>query len=135
MLAGGEPHYTPLIEENNFLPNLDIIPANVLKKAKLLWLNYPNNPTGAVADLNFFNRAIKFAKQHNLAICHDGPYTEVAFNRYQPVSFMQADGAKEVGIEFHSLSKTYNMTRKLQENSAVYIRRRQFRNKRHHDRQ
>jgi len=110
ILAGGEPYYLPLTEENNFLPNLDAIPGDVLKKAELLWVNYPNNPTGAVADLDFFNRLVKFAQQHNLAICHDGPYSEVAFDGYQPVSFMQADGAKEVGVEFHSLSKTYNMT-------------------------
>ncbi len=100
----------PLIEENDFLPDLKNIPDNVLKRAKLLWINYPNNPTGAVADLDFFNRVVEFAQQHNLAICHDGPYTEVAFDGYQPVSFMQADGAKEVGVEFHSLSKSYNMT-------------------------
>ncbi|MBA7653553.1 LL-diaminopimelate aminotransferase [subsurface metagenome] len=86
------------------------MPAYILKKAKLLWLNYPNNPTSAVAGLDFFNRAVAFAKRHDLAICHDGPYSEVAFDGYQPVSFMQADGAKEVGVEFHSLSKTYNMT-------------------------
>jgi len=110
MLAGGRPYYLPLVEANNFLPDLRIIPSDILKRAKLLWLNYPNNPTGAVADLNFFNRAVKFAQQHDLAICHDGPYSEVAFDGYQPVSFMQADGAKEIGVEFHSLSKSYNMT-------------------------
>jgi len=110
MLAGGEPYYMPLIKKNNFLPDLDSIPANILKKANLLWLNYPNNPTGAVADLDFFNKAVKFAQQNGLAICHDGPYTEVAYDGYQPASFMQADGAKEIGIEFHSLSKSYNMT-------------------------
>ena len=110
MLAGGNPYYLPLIEENDFLPNLDTIPAYVLRSAKLLWINYPNNPTGAVADLGFFNKVVEFARQHDLAVCHDGPYSEVAFDGYQPVSFMQADGAKEVGVEFHSLSKTYNMT-------------------------
>ncbi len=110
MLAGGEPYYMPLIKKNNFLPDLDSIPTHVLKRANLLWLNYPNNPTGAVADLNFFNKAVKFAQQNGLAICHDGPYTEVAYDGYQPVSFMQADGAREIGIEFHSLSKSYNMT-------------------------
>jgi LL-diaminopimelate aminotransferase len=110
MLAGGRPYYMPLTEENSFLPNLGAIPAYVLKGAKLLWINYPNNPTGAVADLSFFNRVVKFAQEHNLAVCHDGPYSEVAFDGYQPVSFMQADGAKEVGVEFHSLSKSYNMT-------------------------
>jgi len=110
MLAGGNPYYLPLTEENDFLPNLDAIPDYVLKGAKLLWINYPNNPTGAVADLDFFNKVVKFAQKHNLAVCHDGPYSEVAFDGYQPVSFMQADGAKEIGVEFHSLSKTYNMT-------------------------
>jgi len=110
LLASGEPYYMPLREERNFLPNLDAIPDYVLKKAKLLWINYPNNPTGAVADLNFFNRVVKFAERHDLAVCHDGPYTEVAFDGYQPVSFMQADGVKEIGVEFHSLSKSFNMT-------------------------
>ncbi|MDP2917662.1 MAG: LL-diaminopimelate aminotransferase [Dehalococcoidia bacterium] len=110
MLTGGESYYMPLKAENDFLPDLDNIPVNVLNRAKLLWLNYPNNPTGAVADLEFFNRAAEFARKHDIAICHDGPYTEVAFDGYQPVSFMQAKGAREVGIEFHSLSKSYNMT-------------------------
>jgi LL-diaminopimelate aminotransferase len=109
-LAGGEPYYMPLLEKNDFLPDLDNIPPYILKKAKLLWINYPNNPTGAVADLDFFNRVVKFAQQHDLVVCHDGPYSEVTFDGYEPVSFMQAEGAKEVGIEFHSLSKTYNMT-------------------------
>jgi len=110
ILAGGRPYYMPLTEENNFLPDLDAIPPHVLNQAKLLWINYPNNPTGAVADLDFFNRVVKFAQQHNLAVCHDAPYSEVAFDGYQPVSFIQADGAKEIGVEFHSLSKSYNMT-------------------------
>ena len=110
MLAGGEPYYMPLTEKNNFLPDLEAIPAHILKTAKLLWISYPNNPTGAIADLDFFNRTAKFAQQHDLTICHDAAYTEVAFDGYQPVSFMQADGAKEIGVEFHSLSKGYNMT-------------------------
>ncbi|MBE9512976.1 MAG: LL-diaminopimelate aminotransferase [Chloroflexi bacterium] len=110
ILACGRPYYMPLIEENGFLPDLNAIPAGVLKQARLLWINYPNNPTGAVASIDFFNRVVKLARQHNLAVCHDGPYTEAAFDGYQPVSFMQADGAKEVGVEFHSLSKIYNMT-------------------------
>ncbi len=109
-LVGGKPYYLPLVEENNFVPDLDTIPDNVLQRAKLLWINYPNNPTGAVADIDFFNRVVKFAQQHDLAVCHDGPYSEVAFDGYQPVSFLQAEGAKEVGVEFHSLSKSYNMT-------------------------
>jgi LL-diaminopimelate aminotransferase len=110
MLAGGSPYYLPLTEENDFLPDLDTIPAYALKGAKLLWINYPNNPTSAVADLDFFNRVAEFAKLNDIVVCHDGPYSEIAFDGYQPVSFMQADGAKEVGVEFHSLSKTYNMT-------------------------
>ena len=110
ILAGGRPYYMPLTEENNFLPDLEAIPAHVLNQAKLLWINYPNNPTGAVAELDFFNKVVKFAQQHNLAVAHDAPYSEVAFDDYQPVSFIQADGAKEIGVEFHSLSKSYNMT-------------------------
>ena len=76
----------------------------------MLWINYPNNPTAAVADLDFFERVVAFAKKHDIAVCHDGPYTEVTFDRYLPVSFMQVPGARDVGVEFHSLSKTYNMT-------------------------
>ena len=110
MMMGGTPYYMPLTKENNFLPDLDSIPEDIANKAKFMWLNYPNNPTGAVAGLDFFNKAVKFANQHNLAICHDAPYTEVAFDGYRPVSFLQADGAMEVGVEFHSCSKTYNMT-------------------------
>jgi len=110
MLVGGRPYYMPLKEERDFLPDLDRIPAYILKGAKLLWINYPNNPTSAVADLAFFNKVVKLARQHDLVVCHDGPYSEVAFDGYQPVSFMQADEAKEIGVEFHSLSKSYNMT-------------------------
>jgi len=110
LLAGGRPYYLPLTEGRNFLPDLEAIPTDVLKKARLLWLNYPNNPTGAVADLSFFNRVVKLARQYEIAICHDAAYTEIAFDNYQPASFMQAEGASQVGIEFHSLSKSYNMT-------------------------
>jgi LL-diaminopimelate aminotransferase len=110
LLAGGEPYYLPLTEENEYLPDLDSVPEPIAKKAKVLWLNYPNNPTGALADLGFFERAVAFARKYGLAVLHDGPYSEVAFDGYQPVSFLQTDGAKEVGIEFHSLSKSYNMT-------------------------
>lgn len=110
VLSGGDVHYMPLLPKNGFLPDLEAIPENVLKKAKILWLNYPNNPTGAVADIEFFNRVVGFAKKYELLVCHDGPYSEVYFDDYKPVSFMQADGAKDVGVEFHSLSKSYNMT-------------------------
>jgi LL-diaminopimelate aminotransferase len=109
-LAGGIPHYMPLVKENGFLPDLDVIPDDVVRKAKLLWINYPNNPTAATADLPFFNLIAEFAGKHDLVVCHDGPYSEVAYDGYQPASFMQAEGAREVGIEFHSLSKSYNMT-------------------------
>ncbi len=110
MLAGGRPYYLPLTERNNYLPDLNAIPVDIRQKAKILWINYPNNPTGAVAELEFFNRVVEFARKNELAVCHDGPYSEVAYDGYQPVSFMQADGAKDVGVEFHSLSKSYNMT-------------------------
>jgi len=110
VFCGGTPYYMPLREENGFLPDLEAIPPEVAGKAKLLWLNYPNNPTAAVAGLDFFERAVAFARKYGLAICHDGPYTEVAFDGYRPVSFLQVPGAREVGVEFHSFSKTYNMT-------------------------
>ena len=110
MFCGGKSYYMPLLEENGFLPDLDSIPAKIAKKAKALWINYPNNPTGAVAEIDFFDKIVAFAKKHDIAVCHDAPYTEVAFDGYRPVSFLQAKGAMDVGIEFHSFSKTYNMT-------------------------
>jgi LL-diaminopimelate aminotransferase len=109
-LAGGVSHYLPINEENHFLPDLQTIPDEVLQRSKVLWLNYPNNPTGAVAGLDYFGKAVEFAMRNGIAICHDAPYTEVAYDGYKPVSFLQANGAKESGIEFHSFSKTYNMT-------------------------
>ena len=110
LLVGGEVYYLPLEERNGFIPDIDSIPADVLKKSKVLWICYPNNPTGAVADLDFFTRVVAFAKKHDIAVCHDTPYTEVAFDGYKPHSFLEVPGAKEIGVEFHSLSKTYNMT-------------------------
>ena len=110
MLAGGRPYYLSLNNNNGFLPDFRRIPEHILRQTKLLWINYPNNPTGAVADIDFFNSVVKFARQHDICVCHDGPYSEVAFDGYQPVSFMEADGAMEMGVEFHSLSKSYNMT-------------------------
>jgi LL-diaminopimelate aminotransferase len=110
MFAGGEPYRLPLLEEAGYLPDFSAIPDDVARRAKLLWLNYPNNPTGAVASLDFFEEAVRFAKRYDLAICHDGPYSEVAYDGFKPVSFLEADGARDVGIEFHSLSKTFNMT-------------------------
>ncbi|MFC1937256.1 LL-diaminopimelate aminotransferase [Chloroflexota bacterium] len=110
ILAGGTPYYMPLMAENDFLPDFGAVPSDILKKSRLMWLNYPNNPTGAVADIDFFNRAVEFARKHGLVICHDGAYTEVGFDGYRPASFLQADGARDVAVEFHSLSKSYNMT-------------------------
>ena len=108
--AGGECHWMPLKEENGWLPDLGSIPEGILKKAKVMWLNYPNNPTGAVVNEEYFKEVIAFAKQHDVAILHDACYTEVAYDGYKPISFLQIPGAMDVGIEFHSLSKSYNMT-------------------------
>ena len=110
LFAGGESYPVPLLEENGYLPELDDIPARVLERAKVLWINYPNNPTGAVAEVEFYDKVVDFAKKHDLAVCSDAPYSEIAFDGYVPTSFLQAQGAMDVGIEFHSLSKTYNMT-------------------------
>ncbi len=109
LFAGGESCMMPLREENNFLPDLNRIPKGMLKKAKLMFINYPNNPTSTVAPRGFFEEVIKFASKNNIIVCHDASYTEIYYDK-KPLSFMQFDGAKEVGIEFHSLSKTYNMT-------------------------
>ena len=108
--AGGECHWMPLIEENGWLPDLSSIPADVAKRSKVMWLNYPNNPTGAVADVGYFKEVIEFAKSHDIAVMHDACYTEVAYDGYKPLSFLEVSGAMEVGLEFHSLSKSYNMT-------------------------
>jgi LL-diaminopimelate aminotransferase len=108
--AGGAVHVLPLLERNGYLPDLDAVPSDVLSRAKILWLNYPNNPTGATADLAFFERAVQFARRHDLVICHDLAYADVTYDGYQAPSFLQARGAIDVGIEFNSLSKTYNMT-------------------------
>jgi LL-diaminopimelate aminotransferase len=110
IFAGGESFFMPLTAEHQFLPDLEVIPKDVARKAKLLFINYPNNPTAAVADMRFFERVVSFARQNRILVCHDAAYSEIAFNGYRPLSFLQAEGAKEVGVEFHSLSKTYNMT-------------------------
>ncbi|MCO1600573.1 aminotransferase class I/II-fold pyridoxal phosphate-dependent enzyme [Desulfosporosinus nitroreducens] len=109
MLAGGEKVAIPLLEENGYLPDLKQIDPDLARKAKLMFLNYPNNPTAAVASLSFFEKVVDFAKEYDLLICHDAAYSELAFEGFRPVSFLQARGAKEVGIEFHSVSKTYNL--------------------------
>ncbi len=110
MLAGAESYRMPLLEENGFLPDFDIIPADVAARAKLMFLNYPNNPTGATADAAFYSKAIAFAKKYDIIICHDAAYQEIYFDGYKPISFLEVEGAKDVGIEFGSMSKTYNMT-------------------------
>lgn len=107
--AGGIPYIMPLKEENEFLPDLDSIPEDICKRAKLMFINYPNNPTAAMADEGFYKKVIEFAKKYNIIVCHDAAYSEIYFEE-RPLSFMQIEGAKEVGVEFHSLSKTYNMT-------------------------
>ena len=110
LFAGGENHFMPLTAENDWLPDLESIPDDIARKSKLMWLNYPNNPTGAAATLEYFGRAIEFAKRYDIAVMHDACYTEVAYDGYRPPSFLQADGAMDVGVEFHSLSKSFNMT-------------------------
>ncbi|KPK39215.1 MAG: LL-diaminopimelate aminotransferase [Omnitrophica WOR_2 bacterium SM23_29] len=110
IFAGGIPYPMPLLAECDFLPDLSKIKKDILKKTKLMFLNYPNNPTGAVADEEFYKKAVDFAHKNNIFICHDAAYTEVSFDGYRPMSIFELDGAKDVGIEFHSLSKTYNMT-------------------------
>ncbi|HNX92486.1 MAG TPA: LL-diaminopimelate aminotransferase [Syntrophomonas sp.] len=110
LLAGGQSYIMPLKPENGFLPVLEDIPAEIARKAKLMFLNYPNNPTGAIAGLDFFAKVVEFARQYDILVCHDAPYSEMAFDGIVLPSFLQAPGAKDVAIEFHSLSKTYNMT-------------------------
>lgn len=110
LMAGGDIYSMPLLEENGFLPDFSKIPDDVADRAKLMFLNYPNNPTGAVATEEFYAEAVAFAKKHNLLICHDAAYSEVAYDGYEPLSILQIPGAKDVSVEFHSLSKTFNMT-------------------------
>ncbi len=109
LIAGGKIYKMPLLEKNNFLPDLDAIPSEIADQAKLLWVNYPNNPTGAVADLSFFEKLINFAKKHQIFVAHDAPYVDICFDGYNAPSILQVPGAKQVCIEFNSLSKTYNM--------------------------
>ncbi len=109
LFCGAEPYYMPLRLENHFLPDLQAIPASVLRRARLLWLNYPNNPTAAVASREFFAGAVAFARQHDLLLCHDAPYTQITYGEYHAASLLEIDGAKEVAVEFNSLSKSHNM--------------------------
>jgi len=109
IFSEGETCFLPLLEKNGFLPDLENISRDTLKRAKLLFINYPNNPTSAIAKEDFFKRAIEFANKNNIIIAHDAAYSEIYFDE-PPISFLSVDGAKEVGVEFHSCSKTYNMT-------------------------
>lgn len=110
MFAGGETYRLPLREEDGWLPRLDEVPAEVAQRAKVLWLNYPNNPTGAVTDRAFFERAVRWAQQHDVVIAHDLAYSEVSYDGYVAPSILEVDGAQDVAIEFNSLSKSFNMT-------------------------
>ncbi len=110
LFADGVSHFMPLTKENNFLPDLNAIPEEVAKKAKIMFLNYPNNPTGATADADFFEQVVAFAKAYDIIVAHDAAYSEMGFDGYRPMSFLEIPGARAVGVEFHSLSKTFNMT-------------------------
>ena len=108
--ADGKVHFMPLTAENDFLPDLGAIPTDVAKNTKLMFINYPNNPTAACAEVDFYNELVEFARSYDIIVCSDNAYSEMAFDGYEPISFLNAEGAKDVGVEFHSCSKTYNMT-------------------------
>jgi len=110
MFAGGLTYTMPMEEKNDYIIDLDKIDSKIAKKAKIMHINYPNNPTSAVCGLDFFNKVVAFAKKNNIIICHDNAYADTYFGEKKPHSFLNAKGAKEIGIEFYSLSKTFNMT-------------------------
>jgi LL-diaminopimelate aminotransferase len=110
LFAGGKPHFLPLLAKNGFQPDLAAIPPEVAEMAKMIWINYPNNPTAAVAERDFFESIVAFGHRYGIMVCHDLTYSEIALDGYKPMSLLEVDGAKEIGIEFHSLSKTFNMT-------------------------
>jgi LL-diaminopimelate aminotransferase len=110
ILAGGKPYLLPLLESNNFLPDLKKVPLSVRKKAKILFINYPNNPTNAVANDDFYRQVVEFARKNKIIVISDLAYSEMSYDGFMPKSFLETEGAREVGIEFHSLSKTFNMT-------------------------
>lgn len=110
IFAGGEAFFMPLLPEAGFLPEVQAIPEAVAQQAKLLWVNYPNNPTGAIASLDFFAELVDFCQHYNILLCHDHAYSEMAYDGYQPPSVLEVPHARDVAVEFHSLSKTYNMT-------------------------
>lgn len=108
-IAGAIPHPIPLLLQNGFLPKFEDIPTDIARRAKMLWLNYPNNPTGVSASIGFFSEAVKFARDFDILIAHDAPYMEITFSGTLAPSILQVPGAKEICVEFNSLSKTYNM--------------------------
>ena len=110
LLAGGEAVGTPLVASNGFMPDLDAIPSEVVERATVLWLNYPSNPTAATVERAFFESAVDFCRSHDLLLAHDAAYSEITFDGYVAPSVLEVDGAMECAVEFHSLSKTYNMT-------------------------
>lgn len=109
VITQAKPHYMPLLAKNDFLPDFDAIPSEIAQQSKLMWLNYPNNPTGAVAPYEFFEEAVAFAKRYDIIIAHDAPYVDVCYDNYDAPSILQVPDAREVSVEFNSLSKTYNM--------------------------
>jgi len=109
IIAGAEIYSIPLLEENQYLPDLNAIPEDIARRARLMWLNYPNNPTGAVAPYSFFEEAVEFARKHKIVIAHDAPYVDIGFDGYRAPSMLEVPGARDMVIEFNSLSKTYNM--------------------------
>ncbi|MFA4981763.1 MAG: LL-diaminopimelate aminotransferase [Candidatus Omnitrophota bacterium] len=110
LFAGGEVVSMPLLEKGKFLPDLKAINHSILHKVRMIFINYPNNPTGAVCDKKFLKEVVDFAAKHNIIVCHDAAYTEIAFDGFRPPSIFEVEGARDVAIEFHSLSKTFNMT-------------------------
>lgn len=110
IFAGAKVHFMPLLEANGFLPDFDAIDEGVAKRSKLMHINYPNNPTGAVCDISFYEKVYEFAKRNNIIVCSDAAYTEISYEGFNPPSFFEVKEAKDIGIEFHSLSKTFNMT-------------------------
>jgi LL-diaminopimelate aminotransferase len=110
VMAEGEPHILPLTADDRWLPQLQHVPERVVEQARILWLNYPNNPTAATAPIEFLAHAVEFCRDHEIVLCHDFPYSEIVFRGYRAPSVLEVPGAKDVAIEFHSLSKTFNMT-------------------------
>jgi len=110
IFAGAQPYYLPLTSERDFLPSLEDVDPAIASRAKLMWINYPNNPTGATVEVDFFREVVEFAHRFNILVCHDLAYSELSYDGYRAPSLLQVEGAKEIGVEFHSLSKSFSMT-------------------------